>query len=494
MASHIARALLVETGTYNDLTYRPYQTNYSMSSLMEFQEVTQGGRFITPDAIAGVSGKFLKPSGEPEKDSMGRPMIVGVDNGWGQSRFRFLLEVVTRNHWGGTRQFVSGYTDHPGANMSGDINPQMRLYINNVVTMRDVEEVTPTGRSVRSTVADASHILNGEYSPGFGHTGNTPLTMRPEDVFSKMSTLDMTDVTDCRLNFAGGVKKSRRSNGSAPNYVSKVLESYRQAHEDDSQSPADMFGMLDNARGKVVEPTLSGDSFLFTLKRETSFVEGTSVAWGELVGLHPELNRDDITIVQFATGQAGQQLHHQGQTEHFNGTTLETVACVALAHSVPSLMMDLMLLKIQFGATNRTLNGQYDVYVTGANSFTQGVDLTPYFNSFINRLKSEVLQGLSENNLIDFEFTMVADILGETRISISMNGGPVIDYAFPSFCDALFTPVVTHHDETINQLAFEIQNLASSIGVTHAEHAPMGAGPQNQFAVGGYNSGSQSAL
>lgn len=489
----IARALFVETGTYNDMTSRPYQTSTVTAPILhQFQEATNNGQFLAASNLSGIAGHFIKPSAEPEKDQYGNNRIVGIANGWNTSRLRFMLDVYTPSNFGMLRQIVTGYTDFTGVANNGAMAQDMVLFINNVITLRSVEDIGAQGRQVRTTVADASHLLSGAYQPGFGG-GHISYTMRPEDVFAKMSTLDLADdVLDTRPTFATGHKKSKRSNGNVSNYISNILRSYKSTTEDDMNSACDMVAMLDSARGLVKEGDLASDQFLYNLQRNTSFQEGGSVRFGELLSFFPELNDDNITKVQLARGSLLQETHQQGQTEHWNGNTMETVASTALAHSVPSLMMEYMLTRVQFMATNRTLNGDFDVVIAGCRAFAEGIDLTPYLQKFIERLKVEVLRGLSSNNMLDFEITMLVDILGETRVDISMQGGPMIQYAIPSFCDALFVPVMTEQEGTLRNLAHDMNQLADTIGVSHYDQ--YASNPHAAYGVNNGTTGTDSAI
>lgn len=490
---HITRALFVETGTYNDMTSRPYQTSFDTPVLQQFQEATQGGQFLAASNIAGVAGNFIRPMGEPERDGNGNAKIVGISNGWGNSRLRFMLDISTPSNFGTLRQIVTGYTDHVGASrVNGAFDQNMLLYFNNIITLRSVQDMTATGSQIRTTVADASHFLTGRYEPGF-NGGNVTYTMRPEDVFARLSSLDIDGVMDTRTTFGAGHKKSKRSNGNASNFVSKFLRSYKSTTEDDTNSAADMTEMMDSARGMVQESNLVDDQFLMTLQRgNVTFQEGGCVRMGEMLHMFPELNHDDIAKLQFATGSMMAETHQTGQTEHWNGSTMETVATTALTHSVPSLMMEYMLTRVQFMATNRTLNGEFDVVVSGCRGFADGVDLSPYLQKFIDRMKVEVLRGLSSNNMIDFELTMMVDILGETRITIAMNGGPQIDYAVPSFCDALFVPVVTDNSTTLDTLAYDMGQLADTIGVQH--YNQVAANPHQSYGATNVAHGNHSSI
>lgn len=464
--SKICKALFVETGTYNDLVSRPWDTHVDIPVLHAFQEATRGGTSISAATLSGVAGAMMRPQTEGEG-------LIAIANGWDTRRLRFMLEIEHEQSFGGRlRQYVTGYTNHVGVvtGMNGQtiIDPNMMLYLNNSITLTSVQEQTPMGIILRSTVADVSHVLSGTYAPAFNGNGNVTHTMRPEDVFSTMSLgvlSDTSNVFDGRTTFAQGmVKKSARNNGSAPTYLSKVLNAHQYGMSLDQNNGADLVEVTNNARGMVLEGLVADDMFLGRLSRETSLSQGSSLTYSELCSLDSTL---DSRVVVSLSKPTVQDTHRRGDTENWNNRMPETVAATMLCSSVPSLMTQLMLTGIAFMATNRTMTGEYDVRILGQKSFVEGMDLTPYLQMFQQRLEVEVLRNLSSNNQIPFAVTMQCDLLGETTVDISIGDGPMVPFNNPQFSDALSAPVVTQNVGTVRQMASDIETLASNLEKKH---------------------------
>lgn len=462
----ITKLLMVETGTYNDMAYRPFQTQVDLPTLQTLQEATMGGSKITPENISGIAGGLLRPTAQAQG-------VVNIPNGFAEPRFRFLMELeFTGINGTSTRQVFTGYSDYLGISHGGHIDPNMRLFFNTAISMRVVPDYSASGLIHRATVNDASHILLGEYNPsmhrGFNNMGH--YTMRPEDLFCSMQAnflgnAEQEPVMDMRTSFGvGAIKKSRRSNGSAPVFLSKTMNAMKSAM-DATDGAGDFPEILDRAAGQVREQLISNDPFLKTLQQQTQLMEGGSITYGELMAISPDL--DGRAVVILAKGVAAQQNHMVGQTEHWMGSSMETVTATTLSHSVPSIMMDLMLTKITFSATNRTLDGQFHIQIMQCEGFSQNVDLSPYLDMFVNRLQVEILRDLTLNNAIDIALTMAVDVIGETRIDIGMNGNPTIPYATPSFCDSLTAPVIASSQQHLNSLSMDIENMREALGVHH---------------------------
>lgn len=462
----ITKLLFVETGTYNDMTVRPYNTFIEAQDILSFQEASNGGRNVAPSALAAVSN-VLRPAAQHEG-------IVQIADGWNSRRLRFMMEVTQGGVMGAhVKQYLTGYTDHFGLSDQGFLDRNMRLFFNNTLTVRAVQDFQPgIGNVNRLTVSDASHVIRGHFNATFGSNEVGQRVMRPQDVFDTMghSVLGTDDVMDLRTSFAGGIMKSRRNNGSAAHYLSRTLGAYHQAYNDDTNNSNDIGALLGSAAGTVQEGLVTSDGFLAYLMRmqSTGLVETGSVTYGELCQFEPDLDQH-ITDVFPITPTVRQRdyIHQAGDSENWTGNTMEVVVATALSHSVPSIMTDMMLTGIHFRATNQTLDGTVSIVPMAAESFAEGVNLEPYIKHFIHRLEFEVLRSLSRNNLIDYAIEMRIDILNDSMISIAMNGQPPAVFWNAQFADALNAPVITNNSNTLGKLAYDIENLVGNLDTNY---------------------------
>lgn len=465
----ITKLLLMETGTYNDMALRPYQTNVDVNSLKAMQEATQNGANLRPGVLAGIAGDILRPSTQAQG-------VVTIQNGWDTPRLRFMMEVV---HQGSalaeTVQYITGYTDHLGVIWgSQSIDRGMQMHINNSITTRRVVEMTPVGRQNRQMVVSAAQVLEGSYQPTFGNLGNNMFTMRPQDVFMTMGATGMLDQSqqmfDTRAAFsAGNMKLSNRTNGSAPSYLSRIMSAYRGAMNG-SDMQEDFAVLMEKAGEYHPEPMVHQDMFLgLATRQHTALAEHTWISYGELEQMSPNL--EHVTTVVRRNGNDYMAHHERGVSEHWSGTTHETVMATILSHSVPSLMMDLMLTKLAFVVTNQTLDGQFAIQYGHVQGFAENVDMRPYVQAFEQRLIVEVLRDLSRSNQIGLNLALEMDVVGDTIIDVSINNGPSIRYVTPSFSDALMSPVITNNNQNLMTLASDVTSLVENLSVDHGPRA-----------------------
>lgn len=493
----VTRLHFVQVGTYQDMALRPYHSDLNQGAFNALQEATAGGTRFQPANLAGVAGMILRPS----TASTGSASIA---NDWDTGRLAFMMEVAHEGFAGGqTLQYITGYTDFMGISSTGEPHPNMRLFINSSVMTRVISGMGSFGAQQSQSVASNNQLITGDYNPSFGTFGaSNTFAMRPEDIFGHIGSQVLhagqnqrNQILDTRNMFHGAERSkfSRRSNNSATNYLARAMkaQSYAAATTDEGST---IDAVMDAAIGDVAEDLIRTDPFITAARRaSTSLVEGTSITFGELAQMSPSVLSQQVTKAALAQSDMSRgMLAARGRTEHWGGTTTETVLTTILNNSVPGLMADLLLTRIAFKASNQTIDGSYFVQVFGGSSFAVGVDLAPYIQAFQQRLSTEILRELTINNQIEIKITCDFNLLSESTIDISVNGQPDIRYTTPSFSDALYTPVLTGDRKAVDLLANDINYIADHISTAGLPEAfnPMNGGysdfsmtqPQSGFA------------
>lgn len=324
------------------------------------------------------------------------------------------------------------------------------------------------GRVAEYGIADNSHILarqSNETFTGNVNTNDARRTMRPEDVLSTMSTNSLGSISDTgimtydhRTTFLTGPKKSKRTNAVGSVYMSKIMRGMNDAFNDPNIHMMDERLAFETAKGYVREDTLAGDIFFGIVTRETGYQRDGYITYTELCKLLPGLDNATVLVMR------GEQrnIHREaqrGDCAQWTGTTLEAVAATILSQAVTGLMLDHMITKVRLTATNRTIDGQPAIHIEEFFSFAENLEMTPYINAFMGRFTMEVVPLVTGFNEQDFAFSISADVVGDTYITVSLNGQPPMEFTTPSFCDALMTPLVTQGSYNLDAMAFNMQAL-----------------------------------
>lgn len=464
----VVRLLIFETGTYNQQWRRPFVTNCEGPVLNTLQDQVNNTGAITPSMFGGVASMFLQPVSQVEKH-------IDIACGWNERRNRFMLEVEHTTAIGSkVRELIMGYTSHVGiGNMGQSIDHSMIFYINSIMMLRDQNVMTESGLIVRPTVINNSHLLANNHFGGISMDNSyRDQWMRPEDVYvlidrQYMEPINPGDmVFDTRNASSASAVKSKRNNGVASQYIADVLSGWMSARKDVSVSSEynDMHATLQKAREHAAlnsETLTSRDFFLTAISGVRGEPIGNNFKFTDLSKLDP--NAWNNTVITIPGQMERSQMHVAGTTADWNGADRNSVVASILSSSVPGLMMDLGLTVVGLQSTNRSIGGLPFTMFTAAKSFVDNIDLTPFMDTFKNRFESEIVRNISSDNQTDYQIHLLVDLLGESHISVAVDGGPMYDYVVPSFCDALMSPVITSSTEVTRRVAGDFDLLLSTL-------------------------------
>jgi hypothetical protein len=476
----IQRFLLLESGTYNDMYFRPYEANVDVNTVTALEEAIAHKPQISGVSLAGIAGRIVAPSAVTQGN-------VGIANGWGERRFFYMLEVDLPSNFGaGLKQVICGYSNYVGASLQSQaLDPRMELFINSVTTLRQTVEDRGWGPQIFWVPQDNSQLLIGDYSPSLTTVGNQPSSIRPMDVFD---TVGMSSVPpdamrlDQRTTFSDGARKSRRSNNSSSTYLSRIINAASQAFAG-SMDFNDQETALMTASETVQEGLVSDDTFMAFMRNRGCFTPNGSFQLQSIFAIDPALSAsmDQRMTVIFKSKNPmmiGSNSHERGSTEGWKGNTFETTFANALAQAIPALMTDCLLTKANINFTNRTMDGLFHISpdmpdpsqpgvrpedMEPINGFVRGMDITPYVKRFFMRLEHEVLADISQRGFYDIAGSIRSEVTGETWIRISVGGQQPVDFVYPSFSDALLAPTMSPNQQFLGDLSGKLGVLINTI-------------------------------
>jgi hypothetical protein len=414
--------------------------------------------------------------GAPEKQ-------IIIPEGWNTRRFQFMLEIEYNYATGGKiTEVIMGYTSHRGISLQGTKDPNMEFFVNSVMQTRETVQRTPMGgNEVYRSVIDTSHVLadnnwSGLYSPA------KDVRMRPEDVYATMSRGHLPDLgstVDMRTALTGVAVKSRRSNGLASSYMAGILENLYNAQKTDQggEGYQEMFG---RARGYAAEPSAVKDPFLNAVTQFSSRPIGNSFTLRELNQIDPGCEQRIETILLGPVDLAKEIPAHL--TSQWEEIGIHSQLASMLGNSVPALMLDNGITRMHLQASNQS-SGQFDrrlvpqCNVFDIDSFGSG-DHSIIGNEFIRRFNHEVAADLSNDGNSEYMVEMEIDLLGETRIKISIDGQNADLYLMPSFADGLMVPVLTQNAQHSMKVANDFNMLFETV-VPSFNPQPSGAPGSN---------------
>ena len=469
-AMYITNITWRPTGTYNDMFLRPYQMtmdndyyNRQFGNIIDAVASTPIGNLDGSALATSMAGVF-SISQAPESNK-----TVGIANGWGTRRYAFVLDVRCEYQTGGVQYYkIQGYTDHPGISLSSySVDPSMVLYINNIMRLREDVRHFASGTITTPVLLSDQKLM---FDTGVSGMPSENSLIRPADVFQIVDYTAMVNSGDASrvLNSGNAInslpKFSRKANDVPTTFAANMLNAAMTC------IPA---GRMDNeaeirrdAMSFLREDSAVSNEFLHRLAdHQATGISSGSFRWRDLIALDPSIlqRHDCMQIVDdnetfdnsFATAQ-----HSAGSSEWWHGATIESRWAATLTHAVPSILMACGLGSVALTATNH--GGRTEVSILNGDSFS-AFAADANFMKFSNRLAKEILADLSYGDTMGYYLEVFCTFGGDTKVRVSVNGGPTTDFVSPTFCDSLFSPVVTADKNHTVGLAANLYDLTKEI-------------------------------
>lgn len=478
----IARVIMQESGSYNPMYFRPYQTSHitpqlqeTVAQRLEYSNTNQpgGAMNINGSLFSGIASQIVAPSANPHGN-------INIPNGWSERRIRFIMEIHATLEGGATQiYYLQGFTNYIGVGNSGAVDPRMEFIVNSFVRVTRSQQYTPVGLMPLDTVTQQAQIINGQII-NQNIPGQQYFTMRPGDVFCGIqgaylqNSTGVNTLVDHRVAIGQDAKTSRRSNNVASEYLAKIVNTYSTGQQ------LSTFGSNDNdilsrAIDNAYEESPEENPFfrLITSNRGYNIAPSTVFTFSELEKIDPTVSsrtnllRMGGTMVT-ATGPMNFNNHQVGQSAYWNSATRETQVATILSNSIPALMMELMISRIWFESTNGLPGGQTQTVLKHAKSLTDA-DCRHYYELFKQRLASEVMFDVTYGNQEIYSLDMCVDLFGETTITLSLGCQPSVTYTTPSFCDGLMAPIINDDVNGFFGLAHDIDQLCNSTAISALE-------------------------
>lgn len=472
----ITKCVFYESTRYQAQYNRPYQTRVSKADIDELATATEYGNTFASHAIGDATAAIMQPSSEAQNR-------LDIDNGWDSQRLCFMIE-IEHESFGSNRhtQILTGYTNYLGYSASGAIDPNMRLYINNTISIRTTPAMR-NGRPYNSvSVTDSSQVLSGSWSEPTSVQNSAAInTMRPVDV---LSTISLENVIGARANSSSNIirdfrtgmvnepRLNRRGNNNGSSYLSRTLEAHHNATVTAHQVDNNYGSVISSARTSLKELDINNNTGLKIISETTNFNEDQWITWAELLRFNPRLGDDQYTTIA-QRGRMVDQTQHRHQfdvdglaTVDTSGVSNENIVAQLVYNTIPALMSDSVLTKFVFMATNDVTADSpfpFQVNIDGMNSFSTALDLRRQAEVMKYRIGQELMPAMTLNNRRSVTVWGYVDLITDAYIDVSIDGNYEHKYCFPAFADAMTAPVITTDRNSLVRMSTDIRNIFENI-------------------------------
>lgn len=395
---------------------------------------------------------------------------IDIANGWEGERYRVIIEVVVDeiDEYGtGNRVVLCGFTDRIDVTDKNQIADDTLIYINSVMKINDRVRDDGRGRYVQSRVVSNDQLLAGRFTKN----GDNDFVGRPMDVFTLINQAqdldedeDDDELVDTRIRFASGVKHSRRSNNMGGRYMSRLIESDRDALAEVLTYNDGAFGASRNimAGRKSKEGSAHRNEVLSLLYSDCGMADNRSIEYQDLA-IFTDDSLDDLDhVTQVGTRDRGDVDY---DTCDLDGASEEDEIGILLAHAVPAILSDLALSSIEFVSSNDDdINGTPEIEITDMTSYVSGIsDSRLLEDAFRTRFLNEVFDVVSQggNRVICLE--IVSEVTGITSVRIAIGNDDWEERNYASFADSEMVPVITEKLSNLHALKNKYVSLRNNI-------------------------------
>lgn len=484
---YVSKSLFVESGTYQPMNLRTYQSNVTTDLTNRFSDVTESGKLLGKNSLSSIASEILTPSSAPTAS-------LTIDEGWGTKRFTFVIELVSPTSgtvFGGESIVLTGYTNYTDLTLIGkQFDPNMRMYFNSSSIVSNLTQSLPNGQiQTRKVLRDSSHLLGvgvisnihaapfiKQQNTGIIEDGTTWLLpkhviqeMQNQQTLSDPTWGSSTGLFDLRrrVNPADMIR-SRRENAVTGKYLDKVLNTVVHEYNSTTGIGEDDYRALSQAAYSANEMANYSDPAMSRLLTQTGFLYNGYVTWGEFCSIFP--GADEKTM--YTTRDSGVSITATPPTDANNvsgwtGVDYETNIANAISQLVPAIMTTSLIGNISFAFTNDNLTMEPEVTIFNGNSMIDGLDMVSLGHNFTRRFINEIVPLITNQSRSIVSAIVHSNIGTETHISVSYDGGPAIPFCAPTFCDAMYTPIISPTDSAIANIASDLYNIATTVSNNH---------------------------
>lgn len=451
---NIVRLDLFKVDGYQQQVLRPYVTNINGSVISKIDNIldTYNGK-IPNNVTSSVCGDFILPSSRP--DMFNKQVVeVGIPNSWSENRFVFNLVVEIVVNGLVSTEVITGYTDrldtvsgrHAGEEF---IAPDTVFYINNIASI-----------SRRNNLIESSSSIIGG-GLGIAAYGNlNTYKMSPSQLInsSKYNFADtLSDIPNNAYiatdNMICSTPTMTNRFNNSPNHVfSKILESYRNVwmanHGSGFDNTISDVNLIDSLRSKVSDPINTSSNFFYGMSNINGAFTST-FDYKFLTDMDQYIDQKTFIRTIPINGM---------NSSYWSTTDLSTQSAVIISNMVTNLLVNYSLSVIEFSSTNRIPMGfvgnqntvktvVYNISSLTNNQTTNDVVKSNREIQMINALEDaindELIPIVSKNNQVDYQLHVKAIINLDVVIEIAYGNDPAERFVFPSFADALISPLLT---------------------------------------------------
>lgn len=463
----IRKMLIQQTGCFQDMYSRGWEMNLDDDTYDSLKRRIMGAGKnspLTTTAFRGLSSGILAPVAEVDsiRDA------IHIPDGWDRPRCRFMMEVEVETRLGSTdTYYIQGFSDHLGMTASGNIDPDMRWFINGFIRVQYMERNTPRGLERYGVVKSSAQVINGRLL----YDDQAPVSLtRTVDLFSNIqerfyqggSADDIEDMRT-RLNSPADSHFANRIDNLPGQYLSSTLSTYRRSI-DTNQFGTGFEDVMGRAQQELNAELINAQEnpFLIALARIQAQPNTTVFTINDLLDIDPGAGQKGVIQGGRLEGRAAESLAHRDESvSDWRGADLESRWAVQISNAVSALMMKSYHRGLNVRISNMNMTAEIITEVRDATPVAEGMPLE-IFDAMIDDIQ-DLMRDLSADSRHIFSVELFANLYDQTELFIKIDNEPEQRFFVPSFADSLMTPFYTRDQGLLTTLATDVERIIGEL-------------------------------
>jgi len=458
---------------FRNQVIRPLEMRLNADLMNGVFEATQGARNTSAAALSMIAPQILTQTGQIQG-------VAEIPGTWGGERAAFMLDVSLISDFSSIEQrsVITGYTDHAGFQQmqmrAGQIaiDPNMRLYFNNISQLAVRQVPTPAGVGQQLCVRSSEQVMrptSTRDNPNQLSYGE--YTMRPVDVMSVSGSAEMMQtngqfVENYHASMYDGIKLADRRDFASANYLSNTITKYARAATEVADDVVDAVTITESASRMLNSSPVYNNQLIALLSNQYHFndVNGDigSISYRDLCNMDPGAD-SRVQTVRPTQAQRANRMAQVNDSRDWGGADQATMAASLISAGLPTLMITYLLGSVRFTVTNDTINGQPLISWENIQGFSDGIDVTSRISSINDLILTEIYNPVSRFGNDRVSIRVNCDVNTFTDIAISINGSPLETFSSLTAADQLFSPMMSHNYSHVAEVAIDLLDLSRAL-------------------------------
>ena len=460
---------LREVGGYRPMYHRPYTAHLNPGTLSRLEQLIAGKHHgeIQPEMMADFATKLVSPAKQPSQE-------VFIPNGWAAARWVFMLEVLCTSKFGhSSTYYFQGYSTEAKRQSSGQADLETCFIINAFTQVNHPPLRQASAFHAKDKVAASWSVLS-KLTP-MENLKDADYLLRPLDIARHIG-LDpikqeygSASIVDTRGMLTSIGTAVSRNLAIPSHYVARLADGYVAGKEAEAffDQEDEFFASthFDFTEQHLVEPHLLENPFIRQVASTRDSLNPCRFTLADLETLQPGFLTSNRVVEPASDLLPNRANEEYGTGASWYQNTENSWAAALLSQAIPALMAKVGIEEIRFSISSHDPNKVGVMDIRSAWSRFD-VDITDCVRTFEEQFISEILMDMTNGNQIPYSFNVSINTMGESWLLISYGGAHAEEYLVPTFCDSLFSPMVTPSQKAYQALLTEVQGAVQELSRT----------------------------